>query len=53
MRNVTGVLKALEGVQEVEVNLEQAEARVRFDAAQVSVEDLRRAINDAGFDAPG
>ena len=52
VRNVTGVLKALEGVQEVEVSLEQAEARVRFDPAQVSPEDLRRAIIDAGFDAP-
>lgn len=52
VRNVTGVLKALPGVLDAEVRLEPAEAQVRFDPAQVSVEALRKAIADAGFDAP-
>jgi copper chaperone len=52
VRNVTGVLKGIAGVEEVEVDLERAEARVRFDATQVSVDTLRQAIADAGFDAP-
>lgn len=51
VRNVTGVLKALPGVLEAEVRLEDAAARVQFDPAQVSVEALRQAITDAGFDA--
>ena len=50
--NVTGVLKALPGVEGVQVSLEQASATVRFDPAQVSVETLRAAVEDAAFDAP-
>lgn len=52
VRNVTGVLKALPGVERAAVSLEDAEARVAFDPAQVSVEQLRSAIEAAGFDAP-
>lgn len=51
VRNVTGVLKALPGVFEAEVCLEEAEARIEFDPAQITVEALRQAITDAGFDA--
>jgi copper chaperone len=51
VRNVTGVLKALPCVLDADVRLEEAEARVRFDPAQVSVDVLRQAITDAGFDA--
>ncbi len=50
VRNVTGILKALPGVSEAEVSLEQAQARVVFDPSAVSVEQLRQAIDDAGFD---
>lgn len=52
VRNVTGVLKALSGVERAEVSLEDAAARVAFDPAQVSVDQLRSAIEAAGFDAP-
>ena len=51
-RNVTGVLKALPGVKSAEVSLEEGKARVQFDPALVSVEQLREAIEAAGFDAP-
>ena len=51
VRNVTGVLKALPGVFDAEVQLEEAQARVLYDPAQVSVDALRQAIIDAGFDA--
>jgi copper chaperone len=51
VRNVTGVLKALPGVLDADVQLEEAQALVRFDPAQVSVDALRQAITDAGFDA--
>lgn len=52
VRNVTGVLKALSGVDLAEVSLEDGVARVAFDPAQVSVEQLRGAIEAAGFDSP-
>jgi copper chaperone len=51
VKNVTGVLQALPGVTEVVVSLEAGEARVSHEPAQVSVATLRRAIEDAGFDA--
>lgn len=51
VRNVTGVLKALPGVAEAEVSLDEANARVQFDPAAVSVEQLRQAVIDAGFDS--
>jgi copper chaperone len=52
VRNVTGVLKALPGVEDAQVSLEQGSATVRFDPARVSVGALRAAVEDAGFDAP-
>ncbi|MGD9870661.1 MAG: heavy-metal-associated domain-containing protein [Thauera sp.] len=52
VKNVTGVLTALDGVEAAQVSLEQGSAQVRFDPAKVSVEALRAAVEDAGFDAP-
>lgn len=52
VKNVTGVLTALDGVEAAQVSLEQGNAQVRFDPAKVSVEALRAAVEDAGFDAP-
>ena len=52
VKNVTGVLKALRGVDDAQVSLEQGSATVRFDPARVSVEALRAAVEDAGFDEP-
>ncbi len=51
VKNVTGALSALDGVASVEVSLEAAEARVGYDPAKLSVEALRGAVEDAGFDA--
>ena len=51
VNNVTGILRALPGVAQAEVSLEASEARVSFDPARTDVEVLRRAIEDAGFDA--
>ncbi len=50
VRNVTGVLKALPGVSDVAVSLEDATARVEYDPGHVGPERLREAIVDAGFD---
>ncbi|MCK2089400.1 cation transporter [Thauera aromatica] len=52
VKNVTGVLKALSGVAEAQVSLENASATVRYDPAIVSLEALRAAVENAGFDAP-
>ena len=51
VKNITGVLTALQGVAAVEVSLEDAEARVSFDPQVVSRSALIGAIQDAGFDA--
>lgn len=50
--NVTGVLKALPGVDDVIVSLEQASATVVYDPAKLEVSALRQAVEDAGFDSP-
>lgn len=51
VRNVTGVLKALPGVTDADVSLDEGVARVSYDPASVTVEKLRQAVIDAGFDS--
>ncbi|WP_412479412.1 heavy-metal-associated domain-containing protein [Azonexus sp. IMCC34839] len=51
VKNITGVLTGLAGVNAAEVSLEAAEAKVSFDPAAVSRDALLGAIEDAGFDA--
>ncbi len=51
VKNITGLLSALDGVAQVEVSLEAAEARVGFDNRKVTRAALCAAIEDAGFDA--
>lgn len=51
VRNVTGVLKALPGVTDADVSLDEGVARVSYDPASVTVEQLRQAVIDAGFDS--
>jgi len=52
VNNVTGKLKAVEGVKTVEVNLEAKRAVVTYDAGKCSTKALVAAIADAGFE-PG
>lgn len=51
VRNVTGVLKALPGVSDVSVSLDDGQAQVSYDPAQTDVDRLRQAVIDAGFDS--
>jgi copper chaperone len=51
VRSVTRVLKALPGVEAVEVSLERGEAAVRHDPARTGVAALRKAVEDAGYGA--
>ena len=48
--SVTNVLQALDGVVKADVSLEKKCAVVDFDAAKVNVEQLRRAVEGAGYD---
>lgn len=52
VRSVTGALKALPGVEDAQVLLDAAEARVSFDPAKVTVDAMRTAVENAGFDSP-
>lgn len=47
--SVTRVLKALPGVQQVDVSLAAGSANVRYDAARTNVPAMRSAIEDAGY----
>ncbi len=51
VKNITGVLAALPGVDAAEVSLEAAQAQVKFDPARIGRAQLLDAIEDAGFDA--
>jgi copper chaperone len=44
------VLHAMHGVEKVDVSLERGEASIEFDRAEVAEEDLRAAIEEAGYD---
>lgn len=50
VKNVTGVLQALPGVERVEVSLEAEQATIAFDPEKVGPDRFKAAIEDAGFD---
>ena len=51
VKNVTGVLKALPGVEQVEVSLEAEHATIDFNPQQVGLPQFKDAVEGAGFDA--
>jgi copper chaperone len=50
-RSVTKALKAVPGVGDVEVSLARSEAQIAYAPREVSVERIKTAINDAGYEA--
>lgn len=50
---VSRVVEALDGVESVDVNSVAQTAFVHYDAARVSLADLRRAIDDCGYHCAG
>ncbi len=52
VRSVTRAVSALPGVESVTVDLAGRRASVRYDGARVSLDRVREAIRDAGFDTP-
>ena len=50
VRSVGNVLTALDGVAKAEVSLEQRRAVVDYDPEKVGVEQLKRSVEEAGFE---
>ena len=51
VRSVTKALQAVPGVGDVEVSLARSEAQIAFIPREVSIERLKAAIDDAGYEA--
>lgn len=49
VHTVTTALKELAGVDEVKVDLPTKQVDVRYDAAQVNEQQLRAALDEAGY----
>ncbi|MEI7613811.1 MAG: cation transporter [Betaproteobacteria bacterium] len=50
VKNITGLLLALPGVERVEVSLEAKQASIAFDPDKVGLSQFRQTIEAAGFD---
>lgn len=50
VNSVTRVLKAAPGVANAQVTLEPAEARLEYDAALTNPQQLKAAVEDAGYE---
>jgi copper chaperone CopZ len=50
--SVTRTLSGVPGVQKVEVSLADSRATVTYDPAKAGPAELRRAVENAGYEAP-
>ena len=50
VKNVTGVLLALPGVEQEDVSLEAGQARIAYDPQQANLSQFKEAVENAGFD---
>ena len=50
VKGVTAALSAVDGVDQVQVDLESAQATVQYDPARANVAQLHQAVESAGFD---
>ncbi|WP_249871664.1 copper chaperone CopZ [Oceanobacillus saliphilus] len=48
--SVEGALNGLEGVTAVEVDLNSGQVEVSYDEAKVSLENMKEAVEDQGYD---
>lgn len=48
--SVEGALKALDGVQSVEVNLDSGKVDVTYDEAKVTIKQMQEAVEEQGYD---
>lgn len=47
---VTGALEELDGVSEVDVQLDKGTADVKYDESKVSKDQMKEAVEDQGYD---
>ncbi|EEG77131.1 heavy-metal-associated domain-containing protein [Dethiobacter alkaliphilus] len=47
---VEKALKTLDGVQDVQINLEAGQADVSYDGSKISESDLKAVVGDAGYE---
>ena len=52
VKSVTRMLSGVPGVQQVDVSLAQASARVIYDPAKADVSAMKKAVERAGYKAP-
>jgi copper chaperone len=52
VNSVTRTLSALPGVQKVDVSLAESRAKVTYDPGKSGLADFKRAVENAGFEAP-
>ena len=52
VKSVTRMLSGVPGVQQVQVSLADASARVTYDPAQATVPAMKKAVERAGYKAP-
>lgn len=50
IKAVNGALTDLEGVKKVDVNLETGKVDVQFEEGQVTLEQMREAVEEQGYD---
>ena len=50
VKAVEGSVGALNGVEQVTVNLEEGKVNVSFNTSKVSVDQIKEAIDDQGYD---
>jgi copper chaperone len=50
VKAIEGSVGQLNGVQHVEVNLNEAKVIVEFDSSQVSLDSIKETIDDQGYD---
>jgi len=53
VRSVTSVLSALDGVVKADVSLDKRCAVVDYDAGKLNLQQLKRAVEEAGYEVAG
>ena len=53
VRSVSSVLNALDGVVKADVSLDKKCAVVDYDAARLNVDQLKHAVEEAGYEVAG
>jgi len=52
VKSVTRMLSGVPGVQQVDVSLAEARARVTYNPAKAGVAEMKKAVERAGYKAP-